>query len=523
MAILKHVPSQNKNYSAVIEYLTMQHDEETGAVILDENGDMIEREGFLIQGINCTPDDFEELCVRDRLRFGVKGYASEVTTHQYILSFDPKDADHGLTVEVAQAEGLRFAQTYFPGHRMIVCTHPDGSSHSGNIHVHIVISALRFEDRIPEETYMRLRSDGSIKPSEYKAGCRHQDTARLRLHMQAHVQDFCRQNGFAVTPSRAKKKVNNLEYQAKVNAQKNLDRDNALRIKNGIQPVQTIQITKKEELRRVILDAVASTKSWESFVQKLNTSYTRQVEHGIEKGEIPYPVRQALWQEFKGSKESFWKIYKQLTESYVEQLEAAFRKLRTHQQSYARGASSRKTYREEMTKELRNQITALKSKQQKLRLTGKVYQTYSKAAALALSNGMEEEARICLEQMDALTGRLEGRWTDGWQRDGLSRSLLNGKVQTRATWLQTRMDEFNTAESLLNHIQQVMKETEKMQPAITEEPFPVEVKVTRGVISFKHPDMEHWVRGKSLGSEYDLEAISQKLNHQKHTAKEKAR
>ena len=342
MAIIKHVPSQNKNYSAVIEYLTMQHNEETGAVILDENGDMIEREGFLIQVINCTPEDFAELCIRDRLRFGVKGYASEVTTHQYILSFDPKDTDHGLTVEIAQAEGLRFAQTYFPGHRMIVCTHPDGSSHSGNIHVHIVISALRFENRIPEETYMRLRSDGSIKPSEYKAGCRHQDTARLRLHMQAHVQDFCRQNGFTVTPSRAKKKVNNLEYRAKVNAQKQLDLDNTLRIKNGIHPVQATQITQKEELRRVIFDAAASTSSWDAFAQKLNTGYTRQVEHGSENGEIPYPVRQALWQEFKGSKESFWKRYKQLTESYAEQLEEAFHKLRAYQQNHTRGASSRK-------------------------------------------------------------------------------------------------------------------------------------------------------------------------------------
>lgn len=523
MAIIKHVPSQNKNFSSVIEYLTMQHNEETGAVILDKNGNMIEREEFLIQGINCTPEDFAELCIRDRQQFGVKGYASEVTTHQYILSFDPKDADHGLTVEIAQSEGIRFAQTYFPGHRMIVCTHPDGSSHSGNIHAHVVISALRFEDRIPEETYMRLRTDGSVKPSEYKAGCRHQDTARLRLHMQAHVQEFCRQNGFTVTPFRARKKVNNLEYQAKVTAQKNLDRDNTFRIKNGVQPIQVIQITKKEELRRVILDAAASTNSWDSFVQKLNTSYTRQVEHRIEKGELPYPVRQALWQEFKGSKESFWTSYKQLTESYAEQLEEAFQKLRTYQQNHTRGASSRKPYREEIGKELRNQITALKSKQQKLHLTSKIYQTYSKAAALALSNGMEVEARKCLEQMDVLAGRLEGHWADGWQRDGSSHSLLNGKVQTRTTWIQTRTEELDTAESLLTYIQQVMKETERMQPAITEEPFPVEVKITRGVISFKHPDMEHWVRGKSLGSEYELEAIAQKLNHHKYAEKETAR
>lgn len=83
MAIIKHVPSQNRNYPDVIEYLTMQHNEETGAVILDAQGEMLEREGYLIQGINCTPENFAELCLRDRFRFCVKGYESEVTTHQY--------------------------------------------------------------------------------------------------------------------------------------------------------------------------------------------------------------------------------------------------------------------------------------------------------------------------------------------------------------------------------------------------------------------------------------------------------
>lgn len=526
MAIIKHLTSQNRNYSDVVEYLTMQHDEETGAVILDAQGEMMEREGYLIQGINCTPEDFSEMCLRDRLRFGVKGYDSEVTTHQYILSFDPKDADRGLTVEMAQEEGVRVARKYFPGHRAIVCTHPDGASHSGNIHVHIVISALRFEERIPEESYMRLRPDGSVKFSEYKAGCRHQDTARLRLHMKEHVQEYCRQNGFTVAPSRAGKKVNSQEYKAGEKAQKCLDQDNALRIQNGIRPAHTTQITCKEELRRVIADAAASTNNWEAFREKLQTGYTRPVEHRAGTQEIPYPVRKKLWESYKGSKEDFWKAHKSLADSCSNQIEGAFRKLRSHQQNRPQSKGKRSSFRKEhdaISKELRNQIATLKSKQQKLRLTSKIYQVYSKAAALALSNGMEEEARICLEKMDTLTGRLEGCWVDGWNSNSSSHSLLDGNVQSRASWMQSQKGELDTAEKFLAQIQQEIRQTEMVQPEITEEPFPVEVKFTRGLISFKHPDMEHWVRGKTLGSEFELASIAQNLEKHRPTKKEKSR
>jgi len=510
----------------VVEYLIMQHDEETGAVILDTCGEMMEREGYLIQGINCTPEDFAELCLQDRLRFGVKAYESEVTTHQYILSFDPKDADRGLTVEMAQEEGIRMARKYFPGHRTIVCTHPDGASHSGNIHVHIVIAALRFEERMPEESYMRLRPDGSVKVSEYKAGCRHQDTARLRLHMKAHIQEFCRHNGFTVAPSRSEKKVNSQEYKAGKKAQKHLDQDNVLRMQNGMTPAQTTQITRKEELRRVIADATASTNSWEAFSEKLRTGYTRPVERRAGTPEIPYTVRKKLWESYKNSKETFWKAHKSLANSYSDQLEEVFRKLRTHQQnrpkSKGRHSSVGKDH-DAITKELRDQIATLKSKQQKLRLTSKTYQVYAKAAALALSNGMEDKARICLEQMDILTGRLEGRWADGWNRNSSAHAFLDGKVQSRVSWLQTREEELDAAEILLDQIQKEIRKTEWIQPAITEEPFPVEVKITHGSISFKHPDMEHWVRGKTLGAEFELDMIVQGLRSHRAPAKEYTR
>ncbi|WP_157579728.1 relaxase/mobilization nuclease domain-containing protein, partial [Roseburia intestinalis] len=70
----------------------------------------------------------------------------DVKSHHYIISFDPRDGtDNGLTVDKAQSLGEEFCNEHFPGHQAIVCTHPDGHNHSGNIHVHIVINSLRIE------------------------------------------------------------------------------------------------------------------------------------------------------------------------------------------------------------------------------------------------------------------------------------------------------------------------------------------------------------------------------------------
>ena len=126
MAILKHVPSHNANYSDVIDYLTKEHDEDTNKPILDAHGQMVERDEYLIEGINCTPENFAEMCIADCIRFKVNRSKSDVTTHQYIWSFAPKDSEKGLTLKEAQAAGVAFARQNFRGHRCIVCAHPDG-------------------------------------------------------------------------------------------------------------------------------------------------------------------------------------------------------------------------------------------------------------------------------------------------------------------------------------------------------------------------------------------------------------
>ena len=61
------------------------------------------------------------------------GYRPVSYTH-LIISFDPRDGtDNGLTVDRAQELGEKFCKEHFPGHQAIVCTHPDGHNHSGNI------------------------------------------------------------------------------------------------------------------------------------------------------------------------------------------------------------------------------------------------------------------------------------------------------------------------------------------------------------------------------------------------------
>ena len=82
-----------------------------------------------------------------------------MTTHHYIISFDPKDAvENGLTMERAQALGLQFCKDNFPGHPAIVCTHPDGHNSTGNIHVHIVIGSIRTRE-VERKPYMQKPRD----------------------------------------------------------------------------------------------------------------------------------------------------------------------------------------------------------------------------------------------------------------------------------------------------------------------------------------------------------------------------
>ena len=147
MATFKHISSKNADYGAAEQYLTFEHDEFTMKPTLDENGRLMLREDYRIATLNCGDEDFAVACMRSNLRYGKNQKREDVKSHHYIISFDPRDAvDNGLTVDRAQALGEEFCRKQFPGHQAIVCTHPDGHNHSGNIHVHIVINSLRIEE-----------------------------------------------------------------------------------------------------------------------------------------------------------------------------------------------------------------------------------------------------------------------------------------------------------------------------------------------------------------------------------------
>ena len=159
MATFKHISSKNADYGAAEQYLTFEHDEFTMKPTLDENGRLMLREDYRIATLNCGDEDFAVACMRSNLRYGKNQKREDVKSHHYIISFDPRDAvDNGLTVDRAQALGEEFCRKQFPGHQAIVCTHPDGHNHSGNIHVHIVINSLRIEE-VPFLPYMDRPAD----------------------------------------------------------------------------------------------------------------------------------------------------------------------------------------------------------------------------------------------------------------------------------------------------------------------------------------------------------------------------
>ena len=107
MAILKHIASKNADYGEAERYLIFQHDEYTQKPILDENGHMLIREEYYLDGINCDPFTFAAECQETNAYFHKNQSYNEIKSHHYIISFDPKDRDeHGLTGELAQQLGV---------------------------------------------------------------------------------------------------------------------------------------------------------------------------------------------------------------------------------------------------------------------------------------------------------------------------------------------------------------------------------------------------------------------------------
>lgn len=270
MAIIKHIASKNADYTEAERYLTFQHDENTGKPILDEDGYMIPREKYLIEGIECEPSTFARECNKANKQFGKNRRKEDVKSHHYILSFDPKDRELGLTMEQAQKMGMEFAKEHFPGHQALVCTHDEGHNESGNIHVHIVINSLRIRDT--EELHYQQR------PCDTKAGYKHHCSNPYLSYLQDEVMKMCQSHGLnQVDLKGSDQRVTDAEYHVKQHGQKALDKENAAKKARGEKPAQTTFETEKEKIRKVILDAIEHSADEDEFKKKLYEIYGIEV------------------------------------------------------------------------------------------------------------------------------------------------------------------------------------------------------------------------------------------------------
>ena len=267
MATLKHIASKNSDYTAIEAYLVYQHDEFSGKVILDKQGRPMLRESYILDTLECGDFSFATVCLLANRKYGKNTQRDDIKSHQYIISFDPRDAaDNGLTMEKAQALGLKFCEENFPGHPAIVCTHPDGHNHSGNIHVHIVIGSVRTQE-VERKPYMQ-------KPRDWREGMKHSSTAQTMRHLRVAVMEMCQDAKlYQIDLLSSKKRVSEREYWMKRRGQMKLDRENAALLAAGQQPTQTEFETAKETLRKQISDVLDNAVSFEDFSDRLLQRY----------------------------------------------------------------------------------------------------------------------------------------------------------------------------------------------------------------------------------------------------------
>ena len=268
MATLKHIASKNSDYTAIEAYLIFQHDEFTGKQLLDEQGKPKLRESYLLDTLECGDFSFATACLLANRKYGKNTQHGDIKSHQYIISFDPRDAaDNGLTMEKAQALGLKFCEENFPGHPAIVCTHPDGHNHSGNIHVHIVIGSIRTRE-VERKPYMQ-------KPRDWCEGMKHSSTAQTMRHLRVEVMELCEGAGLYQIDllNGSKVRVSEREYWMKQRGQLKLDHENAALLATGQQPTQTKFETAKEVLRRQISEVLNVATSFEDFSDRLLQQY----------------------------------------------------------------------------------------------------------------------------------------------------------------------------------------------------------------------------------------------------------
>ena len=268
MATLKHISSKSSDYTAIEAYLVYQHDAFTGKQLLDEHGKPKLRESYILDTLECGDFSFATACLLANRKYGKNTQHGDIKSHQYIISFDPRDAaDNGLTMEKAQALGLKFCSENFPGHPAIVCTHPDGHNRSGNIHVHIVIGSVRTRE-VERKPYMQ-------KPRDWREGMKHSSTAQTMRHLRVEVMELCEGAGLYQIDllNGSKERVSEAEYWARRRGQQKLDLANAALAAAGQKPKQKKFETVKDILRKQISSVLYHSTNFEDFSDKLMRQY----------------------------------------------------------------------------------------------------------------------------------------------------------------------------------------------------------------------------------------------------------
>ena len=239
------------------------------------------RESYILDTLECGDFSFATACLLANRKYGKNTQHGDIKSHQYIISFDPRDAaDNGLTMEKAQALGLKFCEENFPGHPAIVCTHPDGHNHSGNIHVHIVIGSVRMRE-VERKPYMQ-------KPRDWREGMKHSSTAQTMRHLRVEVMELCESAGLYQIDllNGSRERVSEAEYWARRRGQIKLDRENASLTATGQHPRQKKFETVKDILRKQISSVLYRTTSFEEFSDRLMQQYSITVKES--RGQLSY-------------------------------------------------------------------------------------------------------------------------------------------------------------------------------------------------------------------------------------------
>lgn len=270
MATLKHIAIKNKSYAFPLRYLTYQYDEKTNTPVLDDNKHMVLREEYLIDSIGVSsPSTFQTECESWNLQCNKNQTVNEIKLHHYIISFDPKDRELGLTLEKVQSIGMEIANKFFDGCQALICSHPDGHNKSGNMHVHIVVNSLR-KEAIQKTDFIERNSEcmagAKIRASKLSMNVMRQEIMDITQREKLNQVDL-------MNPS--EENITEREYRKTKREQDKLDAQNAEIEKDGIVPAKKEFQTEKEKIRRAVKRIIHKSSNEEEFKKML-------AEEGIE-------------------------------------------------------------------------------------------------------------------------------------------------------------------------------------------------------------------------------------------------